>query len=194
MAGHAVLVGDAVAAHHVARHAGNVESFAAAVALHDAGDLDAGGAFVFHAAQAQAALQRQSDVGLHVGQLFLNQLIGGERPTELFAVEHVLARSRKTVFGRAHRAPGNAVARAVQTGERALQSAHLGEGVFFGAEHAVHHNFAGDAGAQTDLAVHGRSAQTLPAFLQNEAANLAFVVLGPHHKHIGNGAVADPHF
>ncbi|MCY1413428.1 hypothetical protein D9M71_288580 [compost metagenome] len=38
-----------------------------------------------------------------------------------------------------------------------------------------------------------RSAQTFPAFLQNEAANVTGIVLGPDHEHIGDRAVGDPH-
>ena len=38
----------------------------------------------------------------------------------------------------------------------------------------------------------GRCRQTLPALLQNEAADLAFIILGPDHKDIGDGTVGDP--
>jgi hypothetical protein len=40
-------------------------------------------ALVLHAAQAQAALQAERDLGLHVGQLLLDQLVGGQRAAEL---------------------------------------------------------------------------------------------------------------
>src|SRR6218665_3867319 len=46
MADHAVFVTDAVAAMHVARHAGDVQGLAAVVALHQRGDLGGGDAFV----------------------------------------------------------------------------------------------------------------------------------------------------
>ena len=62
--------------------------------------------------EPQAALQAERDLGLHVGQLLLDQLVGGERPAELLAVEHVLARAVPAVLGGAERAPGDAVARA----------------------------------------------------------------------------------
>jgi hypothetical protein len=51
-----------------------------------------GRALVLHAAQAQAALQAERDLGQHVGQLLLDQLVGGQRAAELLAVQHVLAR------------------------------------------------------------------------------------------------------
>ena len=198
VARHAELVADAVAAHHVARQAGDVERLAAVVALEDRGDLDRGRAFVLHAAQAQAALQAQRDLGLHVGQLLLDQLVGGQRAAELLAVQRVLAGAVPAVFGGAERAPGDAVARAVQAGERTLQALHFGEGVFFGAEHAVHHDLAGDAGAQADLAVDRRGAQALHALLEHEAADRADGAaladfLGPDHEHVGDRAIADPH-
>ncbi len=73
---------------------------------------DRGRAFVLHAPQAQAALQPERDLGLHVGELLLDQLVRGERPAELLAIQHVLARAVPAVLGRAQRAPGDAVARA----------------------------------------------------------------------------------
>ena len=53
---------------------------------------------------------------------FWIELVGGERPAELLAVERVLARRVPAEFGGAERAPGDAVARAVEAAERALQA------------------------------------------------------------------------
>ena len=64
-----------------------------------------------HPAEPQRAVQAERDLGLHVGELLLHQLIGGERPAELLAVEHVLPRAVPAEFGGAHGAPGDAVAR-----------------------------------------------------------------------------------
>ena len=91
VAGHAEFVGDAVAAHHVARHAGNVERLAARIALEDRCDLDRRAALVLHAAESQARLQADGNLGEHVGEFFLDQLVGCEGPAELLPVEHVLA-------------------------------------------------------------------------------------------------------
>mmetsp|Transcript_41417 Transcript_41417/g.97041 ORF Transcript_41417/g.97041 Transcript_41417/m.97041 type:complete len:470 (+) Transcript_41417:1594-3003(+) len=193
VAGDAELVADAIAAEHVAREAGDVQALAAAVALHDGRDLDGRRALVLHAAQAQAALQAEGDLRLHVGQLLLDQLVGRERLAKLLAVQHVLARGVPAVFRGAERAPGDAVAGAVQASERALQAAHLREGVLLGAEHLVHHDLAGDRRAQAHLAVDGRRGQALPALLQHEAADLATVILRPDHEDVGDRAVGDPH-
>src|SRR5687767_12937792 len=127
MADHAELVRDAVAAQHVARRARDVERLAAGVALHDRGDLHRGAAFVLHAPQAQAALQPERDLGLHVGELLLHQLVRRERAAELLSIQHIRSCSEPTIFGGAERAPRDAIARRVKAGERALQAAHLGE-------------------------------------------------------------------
>ncbi len=70
----------------------------------------------------QHALQRERDLGLHVRELLLDKLIGCERPAELLAVEHVLARRMPAALRRAERAPGDAVARRVEASERALEA------------------------------------------------------------------------
>jgi hypothetical protein len=67
---------DAVAAVHVAGDAGDVERLAAVVALHDRDHLGRHRALVEEAADAQRALQAERDLGLHVGELLLHQLVG----------------------------------------------------------------------------------------------------------------------
>src|SRR5207302_4007130 len=89
----AELVGDAVAAQHIAREARDLERLATRVALHDRGDLGRGAAFVLHAPEAQAALQAEGDLGLHVCELLLDQLVRRQRPAELLALEDVLPRA-----------------------------------------------------------------------------------------------------
>ena len=193
MADDAELVGNTVAAHHVARHAGDIERLAAAVAFHDRGDFHGRRTLILHAAQAQTALQAHGDFCQHIGQFLLHQLVRGQWAAELLAVHRVLACLQIAVFGRAQRAPGDAVAGAVQASERAFQAAHVGEGVFFRAKHFIHDDFAGDAGAQADLAMDFRRRQAFPAFFQHETADRAFIVLGPDDEHVGNRAVGDPH-
>jgi hypothetical protein len=46
-------------------------------------------ALVHQAADAQRRLEAERDLGLHVGELQLDQLVRGERPAELLAVERV---------------------------------------------------------------------------------------------------------
>src|SRR3954470_17204484 len=98
-------------------------------------------------------MQSERNLGLHVGELFLHQLVGGTRASELLAFEDVLARAVPAVFGRAERTPRDAVARRIEASERAFQAAHFWESVFFRAEDVVHHDLARDGSAQADLAV-----------------------------------------
>ena len=74
-------------------------------------------------------VQAERDLGLHVGELLLHQLVGGERAAELLAVERVLPRAVPAEFGRAERAPGDAVARAVEAAERPGEALHVGQQV-----------------------------------------------------------------
>src|SRR5436853_1222258 len=87
MANHMELVDDSVAAVHVSRRASDVERFSAAVAFEDRGDFGRRLAFILQAAKPQARLKPKRDLGLHVGEFFLNELIGGERLSELLAIE-----------------------------------------------------------------------------------------------------------
>jgi hypothetical protein len=57
------------------------------------------------AADAQARLEPKRDVGLHVGELLLEELGCGERPAELVAVEAILPRRVEAEFGGAERTP-----------------------------------------------------------------------------------------
>ena len=201
VADHVVFVMNAVAAVHVARHAGDVQRLAARVALDHGDHFGRGLAFVHQAAHAQAGLQAESDFSLHVGEFFLDQLVLRQRTAELLTVHGVLAGTQPAVFGRAQSAPGNAVTCLVQATEGALQAADIGHQVGFRHKHIVHDDFAGDRGAQAHLAFDLRGAQAFHAFFQDEAAN-AFLAadlavrvfeLGPDHEDVGDRAVGDPH-
>ena len=120
-----ILLRDAVAAVHVAREPRHVKRLAAIVALHQRDRGRCRLASLQHAAKPQCAGQAKRNFGLHVGELLLNELIGGERAVELLAVEHVLARAMPAELGRPHGAPGDAVARIVEAAEGAGQPLHV---------------------------------------------------------------------
>ena len=86
-----ILIGHAVATVHVAGVAGNGERLAAIVALEQRDRRRRGAAFVHQPAEAQRGVQAKRDLRLHVGELFLDELVGGERAAELFAIQRVLA-------------------------------------------------------------------------------------------------------
>ena len=95
------LVVYAVAAMHVSRRASDVQRLAAAVAFDERNHLRCGLAFIEQTSHAQAALQAQRDLGLHVGEFLLDQLIRRERPAELLAIERVMASGMPAEFRRA---------------------------------------------------------------------------------------------
>ena len=138
-------------------------------------------------------MQAERDFGLHVGEFFLDQLVGGERPAELLAVEHVVARAVPAEFGGADRAPGDAGARHVEAAERAGEAGNVRQQILFGHDRAIEHDLAGDGGAQRKLALDLRRGESLGAAFDNEAADLA-VELRPDHGDVGDRRVGDPHF
>jgi len=108
-------------------------------------------------------------------------------------VKGVLARGVPAELGCAQRPPGDAVTSRIKTSKRTFQAAHIRKDVLLRHKYVVHDDFAGNGRTQTDLAVNRRCSQTLPAFFKNKATNVAFIVLRPHYKHIGDRAVGDPH-
>ena len=187
------FVGDTVAAEHVTGLAGDVERLAAGVALDDRGQLDRRVAVVLQPTQPQAGLQSEADLGQHVGQLLLDQLVGGQGTAELAAVEHVLARSAVAGFGGAEGAPGDAETGRVEAGEGALQAAHAGHQLFCRHEDLIHHDLAGDRCTQADLAVDRRRAEALGPLLEYESADLIVIGLGPDDEDVGDRRIGDPH-
>ena len=194
MASDSILVAYAVATQHVARGPGDFQCLAAVVALEDARQFNCRASFVAHAPQPQAALQAERDLGQHVDEFFLHQLIGGQRPAELLAIEHVVSRTPVAVLCRTHRPPADPEACAVEAGKRAFQTSNVGKGILVRAEDAIHHDFAGNANPESDLAVNRRRRQALTALLQDKSADYAFFVLCPDQEKIGNRAVRDPGF
>ncbi len=194
MAYHMVFVGDAVAAVHVARRAGDSEGFAAIIALDQGNHLRLGGVVVEHAAHAQGGVEAEGNLGLHVGKLELDDLVGGERSGKLLSVERILAGSLPTELGGTHGAPGNAEARLVEAAERSLEATHARQQIFVRHEHAVHGDLAGGGGAQRELALDTRKGESVHAALKNEAAYHAVIGLGPYHGDVGDRRIGDPGF
>jgi|GEM_PF-102766 len=186
------LIVNAIAPEHVARLARDIERLAAGIALHQGGDFHGGGAVILHPPQAQATLQCQADLGLHVGKFFLHQLIGRQGTPELASIQGVLPGDMPARLGSAQRAPGDAKARRIQAGEGTLQSIGMRQFLIRRHEHIVHDDFPGDRCAQPDFPVYGRRAEPGAALVQKESANASRIVLGPDHKHIGDRRIGNP--
>ena len=113
---------DAVPAVHVARNPGDVEGLAAIVALDEADRLWDELARLKSTSYTERRLQPERNLCRHVRELQLDQLVRRERLAELLAVESVLTRRAVAGFRGAHRTPGDAVARAVEAPEWALET------------------------------------------------------------------------
>ena len=98
-------------------------------------------------------------------------------------------------FGRAHRSPGDAVARAVEAAERALQALDVGQERVFADLDAVHHDLAGDRGAKRELFLDLGRREARHALFEDEAADLAAmrVRLRPDDEDVGDRRIGDPH-
>ncbi len=153
MADYVEFVGDAVAAVHVARQPGDVQRLPTVIALDQRDHFRRGLALVHQTSHAQRGVQAQRDFSLHIGQLQLDQLVGGQRAAKLLAVQRVLTRRVPAEFGGAQRPPGDAVARLVQAAKRPFQALDARQDGVFRHQHIVHHDLAGDGGAQRKLAV-----------------------------------------
>ena len=188
---HVEFVGDAVGAVQVARRARDLERLAAIVALEQRDRRRRGFAGFQQPAQPQRALQAERDLGLHVGQFLLHQLIGGERAAELLAVERILPRGMPAEFRRAHGAPDNAEAGAVKAGEGTGEASGIGQQIVLRHHHIVQRDPAGGAGAHGKLAGDLRRFKTLRAALDDKAADLA-VELGPDDGDVGDRGIGDP--
>ena len=71
MAHNLETLSNAIAPMHVSANPGDIQSFAAIVAFHQANELWAGRAVVHHLTQSEGRLQTQRNFGLHIGQFFL---------------------------------------------------------------------------------------------------------------------------
>ncbi|NRP42844.1 hypothetical protein XMM3392_003255 [Aliiroseovarius sp. xm-m-339-2] len=193
---HVEVLADAVAAMHVTGQTRDIQRLAAIVALDQRHHLGRGFGFVHQATDAQSGLQAQGDLGLHIGQFQLEQLHLRQGLAELFAVQPILTGTVPAGLSRPHRAPGNAVTRAVQTAKRTFQAFNIRQQGVFAHFHILHHDLAGDRRAQGQLAFDLRRAQPLGAFVQHKALDLAIMGIrfGPDHKHIRDRRVRDPHF
>src|SRR6202035_588711 len=78
-------------------------------------------------AEPQRAGEAQRDLGLHVGELLLDQLVGGERAPKLLAVERILPGAVPADLSRPHGAPDDAVARIIEAAERAREPLGIGQ-------------------------------------------------------------------
>src|SRR5512135_2017246 len=121
------LGGNAISSMHVACDSSNFERLAAIVAFDEADCLGNELACLEAPAHAKRRLQPERDLGRHVRELELNELVCSKGPTELLSVERVLACRSVAKFSRSHRTPCDPIPRAVEAAERTLQTFNLGQ-------------------------------------------------------------------
>src|SRR4051812_50115579 len=102
------LVGDTVAAMHVAGETRDLERLAAIVAFEQRPRRRRRPARFHEPPEPVRRVQAECDLGLHIGELLLHELIGGEGTAELLAIEHVLAGAMPAKHGPPRGAPRDA--------------------------------------------------------------------------------------
>src|SRR3546814_228318 len=140
MADHMIIGRNPVAAVHIARDAGDIERLAAIVSLQKADRIGDEPSLVDQPPDAQRRLQAKRDFGEHIGELQLHDLVRRERASELLALARIAPRRFIAEFGRAHRAPADAVARPVEATERTFEPRHMRQQRILADLHPVHHH------------------------------------------------------
>ena len=128
MAHHRIIVGNAVCAQDVARHARTLQRHPYVVSLGHGDVLVPNFICVLQAAHLQRQKLRLGDLADHPGQLFLDKLMRCNwLVTELLAHLGILQRRVIAGHGRANRAPADAITRLVQAAQRRFQAVRAGK-------------------------------------------------------------------
>ena len=90
MADDVILICDPIRAMHVSADARYIKRLSGAVAFHQADHFWRHFVGVAQPADPQAGLQAQRDLGLHLDQFFLHQLVSGKWPAELVTPDNIL--------------------------------------------------------------------------------------------------------
>ena len=88
-------------------------------------------------------LNAKHNFGLHIGKLFLNELVGRERPAKLAPFQRVGPRGFETGFGRAHRPPTDAEAGVTEAAKGRFQPDCARQDVLFWHRNAIHAGWRG---------------------------------------------------
>ncbi len=100
---------DTVSAMHIAGVTRNLQRLATVVAFDNRNHFRRRIGFVHQAPDPQASLQTQSDFGLHICELQLEQLSVGQRAAKLMPIKAILACGMPAGLSGPHGAPANAM-------------------------------------------------------------------------------------
>src|SRR5215467_4700278 len=192
VADHRMLVDDAGGAQDVTGQPRRVERDLHVVHLGHRNLLRAHLLQIFQSAELQAQELRLGDLGDHPDELLLHELERRDRLAELDALLRVLERPIVAAHRGADGAPRDAVARLVETAQRAAQALHVRKLVRERNLAVLEGELGGDRGAHRELAVDVERRESRRAPLDQVAVDLAVVLLRPHHRDVGDRAVGDP--
>src|SRR5262245_48714450 len=148
---------------------------------------------IFHPAELQAEQLGFCDLGQHLNQFLLRQLVSGNGLCELDPLFGVIERAFIARYGRAHRAPRDPVARLRQAHQRAFQPFAFRQDVRFWNQAVFKDEFRRDRRAQGEFMFDLRRSETGRTFLDDEAPDRVVVVrFGPDDGDGGDRAVGDP--
>src|SRR2546426_8382397 len=189
---HRVLVNDSGGAQDVARQPGGVERHLDVVHLRHRDLLWPDLAGVLQPAQLQTEELRLGDLRDHPDELLLDELERRDRLAELDPLLGVLERPVVTRHRRAHRAPGDALARLIETAQRAAEPLDVRKLVRERDSAVLERQLRGDRGPHRELAVDIESRESPGSTLDQVAVDLAVILFRPHHGDVGDRAIGDP--
>ena len=183
-----ILVDDTVATEHVSGISGNLQGLSAVVALDHGDHLGSETALlVLQARHSQYRVETQSDLSAHVSHLLLHELGLSEGAPELLAVQSVLSCLVEAELCCSHCSPSDTESSLVEAAEGSLESSDI-EDVVLGHLDVVHHDHAGDGGAEGVLALDLGSGDALHVAGQDESLDFpGFGLLGPDHENVRDG-------
>src|ERR1700722_3949476 len=107
----------------IARRSRNIQCLTAMIQL-DQGDHFRGHLpCIEETTHTQSRLEPQSDLCLHICKLLLYQLRGCQGTSKLLTIADIIPGAMPAILSGSHHAPGNAIARAIETAKWPLQSA-----------------------------------------------------------------------
>src|SRR5881396_985068 len=122
---------------------------------------------------------------------FCCELVAGDRAVELLPLLGIAERGQVAGARGAERAPHDAVARLVETRERAAEALGARQQRRRRHAHVLQHQLRGDRGAERELPLDVVRREAGRAALDQEAAD-GLAVLRPYHRHVGDRAIGDP--
>mmetsp|Transcript_23025 Transcript_23025/g.55499 ORF Transcript_23025/g.55499 Transcript_23025/m.55499 type:complete len:208 (-) Transcript_23025:937-1560(-) len=188
-----VLIRYSISTKHIPRIPCNIQRLAAAVSFNEAHHTRRSLLLFHETSHLKATEPSQRYLCLHVGKLFLDQLVSPQRRTKLLPLQNVIPCTMEAILGSAQRSPRDAVPGIVQAAERALQARDV-QLVRGRDSHILHDDHASGAGAQAHLPLDLGRIKARSSPLDEITLDLAIFVACPDNEYVGYGAVGNPIF